>query len=529
VLFEEQVLGVIEFGSFQPFSEPHIDFLSQLIPTIGVVLNTILANVRTEALLKQSQRLAGELQAQSMELQRTNAELEEKAKLLSEQNRSIEIQNREIEMARLGLEEKAEQLALSSQYKSEFLANMSHELRTPLNSLLILAKLLADNADANLTDKQIEFARTIYNAGSDLLVLINDILDLSKVEAGKMDIQPAPVLLDRVCEYVESTFRPLAEEKGLDLVIDADDHLPAAIITDEQRLQQVLKNLVSNAVKFTEQGHVRLSVRLAAADMLFSTPTLNDQSVIEFRVTDTGIGVPPEKLKLIFEAFQQADGTTSRKYGGTGLGLSISREIARLLGGAIAVTSEAGRGSTFTLYLPASYPFDERDLAPNPVATAARRIPQQTPMLTAESSIPVEFDGADPLKGSTVLVVDDDVRNVFALTSALELHGMRVLYADNGRDGIALLQQEPYVDLVLMDVMMPDMDGNETTEQIRKMPQYAELPIIFLTAKAMQGDRDKSVAAGASDYITKPVDLDRLLTIMRSWLVAETRVDGEPD
>jgi CheY-like chemotaxis protein len=262
--------------------------------------------------------------------------------------------------------------------------------------------------------------------------------------------------------------------------------------------------------------------------MLFSTPTLNNQSVIEFSVTDTGIGVPPEKLKLIFEAFQQADGTTSRKYGGTGLGLSISREIARLLGGAIAVTSQAGRGSTFTLYLPASYPFDERDLAPAPTATAARRIPQQTPMLTAESSIPVQFDGADPLKGSTVLVVDDDVRNVFALTSALELHGMTVLYADNGRDGIALLQEQPKVDLVLMDVMMPDMDGNETTEQIRQMPQFAELPVIFLTAKAMQGDRDKSLAAGASDYITKPVDLDRLLHIMRSWLIAESHADGDP-
>jgi signal transduction histidine kinase/CheY-like chemotaxis protein/HAMP domain-containing protein len=530
VLFEERVLGVIEFGSFQPFSEAHTDFLGQLVETIGVVLNTILANVRTEALLGQSQRLTQELQAQSMELQRTNAELEEKAKLLSEQNRSIEIQNREIEMARLGLEEKAEQLALSSQYKSEFLANMSHELRTPLNSLLILAKLLADNAEANLTDKQIEFARTIYNAGSDLLVLINDILDLSKVEAGKMDIHPAPVLLARVCEYVESAFRPLAEEKGLELIVDVDDGLPAAVVTDEQRLQQVLKNLVSNAVKFTESGHVRLSVRLASNDMLFSTPTLNDQAVIEFSVTDTGIGVPPEKLKLIFEAFQQADGTTSRKYGGTGLGLSISREIARLLGGAIAVTSDAGRGSTFTLYLPAAYPFDEREPAASSLGqltSAVRRIPQQTPMLTAESSVPVEFDGADPLKGSTILVVDDDVRNVFALTSALELHGMTVLYADNGRDGIALLQERPKVDLVLMDMMMPDMDGNETTAQIRRMPQFAELPIIFLTAKAMQGDRDKSVAAGASDYITKPVDLDRLLTIMRSWLVTESAADED--
>jgi len=522
VLFEEQVLGVIEFASFRHFSEAHADFLEQLVETIGVVLNTILANVRTEELLEQSQRLAQELRVQSMELQRTNAELEEKAALLSEQNRNIEIKNREIEMARLGLEEKAEQLALSSQYKSEFLANMSHELRTPLNSLLILAKLLADNASSNLTDKQIEFARTIHSAGSDLLVLINDILDLSKVEAGKMDVHPAPVLLDKVCEYVDSTFRPLAEEQGLDLVVEVAEGLPAAVITDEQRLHQVLKNLLSNALKFTEKGSVKLAVRQASPDMLFSTPTLNDQTVIEFSVIDTGIGVPPEKLKLIFEAFQQADGTTSRKYGGTGLGLSISREIARLLGGAIAVTSEAGRGSTFTLYVPAVYPFDEREPSSASFAMPARRIPKQVPMLTDAASDPVPFDGPDPLQGSTVLVIDDDVRNVFALTSALELHGMTVLYADNGRGGIELLQEHPDVDLVLMDVMMPDMDGNETTAEIRSMPEFGELPILFLTAKAMQGDRDKSLAAGASDYITKPVDLDRLLTLMRSWLVAGT-------
>jgi signal transduction histidine kinase/ActR/RegA family two-component response regulator len=526
VLFEEQVLGVIELASFQHFSEVHTGFLEQLVETIGVVLNTIIANVRTEELLEQSQRLAQELQVQSKELQRTNAELEEKAALLGEQNRSIEFQNREIEMARLGLEEKAEQLALSSQYKSEFLANMSHELRTPLNSLLILAKLLADNPQSNLTDKQIEFARTIHSAGSDLLSLINDILDLSKVEAGKMDVHPAPVVLSEVCDYVGSTFGPLAEEQGLDLIVDIADGLPTAVVTDEQRLHQVLKNLLSNALKFTETGSVRLSVHPPDADMLFATPTLNDQPVVAFSVTDTGIGVPPEKLKLIFEAFQQADGTTSRKYGGTGLGLSISREIARLLGGAITVTSEAGKGSTFTFYVPATYPFDDRD----PVASsfvAARRIPHQIPMLTDSASDPVPFVGPDPLHGATVVVVDDDVRNVFALTSALELHGMTVLYSDNGTDGIRLLREHDEVDLVLMDVMMPDMDGNETTAEIRSMSRFADLPIIFLTAKAMPGDRDKSLAAGASDYVTKPVDLDRLLTVMRSWLVGRMAVDGE--
>jgi signal transduction histidine kinase/HAMP domain-containing protein/CheY-like chemotaxis protein len=527
VLFEEQVLGVIELASFQHFSDVHVRFLEQIVETIGVVLNTIIANVRTEELLEQSQRLAQELRVQSMELQRTNAELEEKAALLSEQNHNIEIQNREIEMARLGLEEKAEQLALSSQYKSEFLANMSHELRTPLNSLLILAKLLADNPQSNLTEKQIEFARTIYSAGSDLLVLINDILDLSKVEAGKMDVHPAPVLLEKVCNAVDSTFRPLTEEKGLDLVVEVADGLPSAVVTDEQRLHQILKNLLSNALKFTDRGSVRLSVRQAAPDMLFSTATLNDQTVVEFSVTDTGIGVPPEKLKFIFEAFQQADGTTSRKYGGTGLGLSISREIARLLGGAITVTSEVGKGSTFTLYVPAIYPFDERESPSIASTSPTRRIPKQVPMLSEALSDPVPLNGPDPLHGATVLVVDDDVRNVFALTSALELHGMTVLYSDNGRGGISLLHEHPEVDLVLMDVMMPDMDGNETTAEIRATPSLRDLPVLFLTAKAMQGDRDKSVAAGASDYITKPVDLDRLLTVMRSWLVAGMRDSGE--
>ena len=388
VLFEEQVLGVIELASFSGFNEVHTGFLEQLVETIGVVLNTIIANVRTEELLAQSQRLAQELQVQSVELQRTNAELEDKARLLTEQSSDLEIKNREIEMARLGLEEKAEQLALSSQYKSEFLANMSHELRTPLNSLLILAKLLADNPQKNLTDKQIEFARTIHNAGSDLLSLINDILDLSKVEAGKMDVRPAPVVLAEVCDYVGSNFGPLAEQQGLELVVELEDGLPESVVTDEQRLQQVLKNLLSNALKFTEAGSVRLSVHQPPADMLFATPTLNEaETVIAFSVTDTGIGVPSEKLKLIFEAFQQADGTTSRRYGGTGLGLSISREIARLLGGAIAVSSETGQGSTFTLFVPATYPYPSDGALPA-LGDGTEADQPQTPMLTDAAGAP---------------------------------------------------------------------------------------------------------------------------------------------
>ncbi|WP_345713812.1 ATP-binding protein, partial [Kineococcus glutinatus] len=514
ILFEEEVLGVIELASFRRYEDLHATFLEQLVGTIGVVLNTIIANVRTEALLEESQRLAQELQEQSVELQRTNAELEDKARLLTEQSRDLEAKNHEIELARTGLEEKAEQLALSSQYKSEFLANMSHELRTPLNSLLILAKLLADNPQDNLTDKQIEFARTIHGSGSDLLALINDILDLSKVEAGKMDVNPAPVVLREVVEHVRSTFGPLAEQQGLDLVVDVEPGLPAALVTDEQRLHQVLKNLLSNALKFTERGSVRLSVGSPDPGAVFGVPSLDGaERVLAFRVTDTGIGVPAEKLRLIFEAFQQADGTTSRKYGGTGLGLSISREIARLLGGAITVESRTGRGSTFTLHVPTTYPFAGEG------ETAATPIPPEQPVPVAPPLItdrPASGD-ARGLAGLTVLVVDDDVRNVFALTSALELHGMRVLYADDGKTGLALLQEHPEVDLVLMDVMMPDMDGNETTRVLRGMPAFADLPVLFLTAKAMPGDRDKSLAAGASDYITKPVDLDRLLGLIATW------------
>ncbi|WP_344654760.1 ATP-binding protein, partial [Cryptosporangium japonicum] len=587
VLFEERVLGVIELASFKNFSDLHMSFLQQLVDTLGVVLNTIIANARTEELLAQSQRLTQELQAQSMELQRTNAELQEKAALLSEQNRNIEIKNREIEMARLGLEEKAEQLALSSQYKTEFMANMSHELRTPLNSLLVLARLLAENTESNLTGRQIEFARTIHDAGWDLLTLINDILDLSKVEAGKMDVHAGRVALDDVCGYVEQTFRAQSELKGLRFAVDRGPGVPDQLFTDEQRLQQILKNLLSNAVKFTDAGTVTLSIHVGPEDMLFASPTLNAADrVVAFAVTDTGIGVAADKLKLIFDPFQQADGSTSRKYGGTGLGLSISREIARVLGGSITVQSDVGRGSTFTLYLPERYPGEAAE-----PGSGLERLPEDTgqifssstysgPLRSAPTSIvdaedigaaiitqgassarptlpelsapvsyeekprppaptPRQVESSRPprgrtgptvdtsvLAGRTVLIVDDDVRNVFALTSALELHGLTVLYADNGAAGIAMLQAHPEVDLVLMDVMMPDMDGNETTAAIRKMPGFSELPILFLTAKAMPGDRDKSLAAGASDYITKPVDLDRLLRLMAGWVTRDAGAPG---
>jgi len=872
VLFEGQVLGVIELGSLTPFTAVHLAFFDQLMELIGVSLNAILASSRTEELLLESQRLAAELQekqaelqaqqeelrmsnaeleqqaaslkaseellqTQQEELQQSNAELEEKAALLADQNSAIEIKNSEIEEARRALEERAEQLALSSRYKSEFLANMSHELRTPLNSLLILARLLSDNPDGNLTGKQVDFARTIHNAGADLLQLINDILDLSKVEAGRMDVHPGDVALDQVVGYLDETFRPLTSEKSLGFSVSLAPGLPPAVHTDEHRLQQVLRNLVSNAVKFTEEGEVRLVVRPAAGERFVDPRLQGRDDVIAFSVVDTGIGIPEEKLRIIFEAFQQADGTTSRSYGGTGLGLSISREIARLLGGEIHAGSRVGEGSTFTLFLPVnafaagladptagtvdaavapdrvasgagsapgttgpavevafpapSTPTDDlvvagppvapallgdagveddrhdlqpddrlllvaladagtaelavaearrrgfkavvtqdadraltalRELAPDamvlgldqvtaagtPLLEAAKQSPEtrhipvhvvepapdgeagadadaaaaaerrrramqagalavlETPV-TAETLAEglaemasfldrrvrrllvveddeteraaiieligtgdeVEVVGVDSaeaavaaldegrfdamvldlklggtsgftllermkkradlrtlpvivytgqdltrreetrlrryaetiivkdarsperlldetalflhrveaqmpasrrrmiehlrdddavFEGKKVLIVDDDVRNVFALTSALERHGMVVVYAENGREGIDTLEQNPDVDLVLMDIMMPEMDGYATTEAIRATTRFARLPIIALTAKAMKGDREKSIAAGASDYVTKPVDVDQLLSLMRVWL-----------
>ena len=835
VLFEENVMAVIELASFTPFLEIQQTFLDQLSESIGVVLNTILANMRTEELLLQSQQLTQDLQSQSEELQaqqdelkrsnaeleaqtatlraseellqtqqeelqQTNEELEERSQQLEEQNRRIEIKNAEIEEARSALEEKAEQLALSSKYKSEFLANMSHELRTPLNSLLILAKLLGDNPDGNLTEKQIEFATTIHNAGSELLGLINDILDLSKVEAGKMDVNVGEVSVAEELAVLERSFMPIASEKGLTFELDFAENALPTIVTDQQRLQQVLKNLLSNAFKFTDSGGVVLRVGQAVGRQFAGDVLSKAERVIGFSVVDTGVGIPQDKLRLIFEAFQQADGTTSRRYGGTGLGLSISREIARLLGGEIHVESAPGQGSTFTLYLPeryvettpaatpaelleavsaglspataASHNGDEPELDPMLLVTSevdddresieegdrvvliveddadfarteleiarergfkglvalrgdtglalarefrpdaivldmslpvldgwtvldrlkrhpsTRHIPvhivsgmeEMQPALMAGAAAFVqkpaslealegvfggiesfiardvrrllvvdddetqrdaivelvggdgdieivavgsseealaaldsepEFDcmvldlklpkmtGFDLLEkvkttersralpvivytgkeltrreetklkryaetivvkdarsperlldetslflhrvesklpdskrkmleqlhnvdalfvGKKVLIVDDDVRNVFALTSALEAHGMEVLFAENGREGIEALRRSGDVDLVLMDVMMPELDGYETTQAIRELPEFEKLPIIALTAKAMRGDRERSIAAGASDYITKPVDTDQLLSLMRVWL-----------
>ncbi|MGW8065025.1 HAMP domain-containing protein [Streptomyces ziwulingensis] len=589
VLFEGQVLGVIELASFNSFTQIQKDFLNQIAEMIATSVNTISVNTKTEVLLKQSQELTEQLRDRSEELeqrqkalQSSNAELEEKAELLAQQNRDIEVKNTEIEEARQVLEERAEQLAVSMRYKSEFLANMSHELRTPLNSLLILAKLLADNADANLSPKQVEFAETIHGAGSDLLQLINDILDLSKVEAGKMDVSPTRIALVQLVDYVEATFRPLTAEKGLDLSVRVSPELPATLHTDEQRLLQVLRNLLSNAVKFTDSGAVELVIRPARDDVpeaireqLLETGSMTDPDaeLIAFSVSDTGIGIAASKMRVIFEAFKQADGTTSRKYGGTGLGLSISREIAQLLGGEIHAQSEPGRGSTFTLYLPLhpselpahGYqqplpPLASGELLASPGAAAeqssraqvespaevesyqdaqngtaalfrrrrraasepeGRGAAQQEQQPPAEQEVVPQPHRGIRFGGQKVLIVDDDIRNVFALTSVLEQHGLSVLYAENGREGVEVLEQHEDVAVVLMDIMMPEMDGYATTTAIRRMPQFAGLPIIALTAKAMKGDREKAIESGASDYVTKPVDPDHLLTVMQQWMREE--------
>ncbi|MGZ3172133.1 MAG: response regulator, partial [Croceibacterium sp.] len=664
-LFEDEVKAVIELASFEEFNETHHTFLTQLMETVGIVLNTIAATMRTEELLKESQLLTQELQSRQTELTRkqeelhaTNEELQEKAQLLENEKRQVEAKNFEIEMARRAVEEKAEQLALTSKYKSEFLANMSHELRTPLNSLLILSKMLADNQQGNLNEKQTEFARTIHGAGTDLLSLINDILDLSKIESGTVAIEIGDMSLASLRQHMERTFRQLASEKQLEFHVDFAPDLPPAIRTDEKRLQQIVLNLLSNAFKFTADGGVTLAVNKASGGWSPTHPILGDaESAIEISVSDTGIGIPEDKQRLIFEAFQQADGTTSRKYGGTGLGLSISREIASLLGGEIQVRSTVGKGSTFTLYVPMKSPgvapalalpsasadgaetssmslavADDRDdlegrpflliveddpsfasvlldiahdagikgvvssagsgtlsmvrkLRPSAITLdlglsdidgfvlldllrhdpessdipvyvisgaeqaahaltlGAERIiekpAERSELIELFTSVAEKFAQQGPRKprkasrrksgeraqaappelaGKRLLIVDDDIRNIYSLASVLETHGAEVLHAERGSEGIALLEQDPNIDVALIDIMMPEMDGYETMRRIRANPRLAHIPLISVTAKAMKGDRQKCLNAGASDYIAKPVDIDLLLALLRVWI-----------
>ncbi|WP_327369543.1 HAMP domain-containing protein [Streptomyces sp. NBC_01217] len=546
ILFEDRVLGVIELASFSRFSEVHLAFVDQFVNTIGVSINTIIANSRTESLLSESQRLTAELRKRSDELQLTNAELEEKAALL----------------------------ATSSQYKSEFLANMSHELRTPLNSLLVLSRLLADNPDEHLSAQEVEFAVTIHRAGSDLLQLINDILDLSKIEAGRMDVHPKTLPLIKLLDYVRATFQPLSSDRGLSFDIRVGENVPLTLFSDEQRLQQILRNLLSNAVKFTSSGGVQLIVERATPSKFTEETLRNADAVIALTVKDTGIGIPPEKLDGIFEAFQQSDGTTNRKYGGTGLGLSISRDMAGLLGGRITAESEPGVGSSFTLFVPAHYTSPPSDavpaLEPRPASGPAPAVAELTApdaRPTAETGPASQVDvfdaqsvprtaprtaprpdgsgddvswpettrlkdwltghAAGVLANRCILIVDDDIRNVFALTHVLGRVGISVKYAENGREGLEVLDRTPDVSLVLMDIMMPEMDGYEMIAAIRRTPRFADLPVIALTAKAMPGDREKAIESGANDYVPKPVDVDRLLSVI-CGLLDPQRASTEP-
>ncbi len=667
VVFEGDVRAVIELASFQRFSQIHQDFLDQLMESIGIVLNNIEANSRTEELLKQSQSLANELQSQQDQLQHTNEELAEKARQLAQQNAEIEQKRNEVEVAKSLVEEKAEQLEITSRYKSEFLANMSHELRTPLNSLLILAQELADNPEGNLLPKQTEYATIIRSSGTDLLRLINDILDLSKIESGTVALEITDWPLSELPPLLERTFRHVAEATRLDFSIDLRPGLPASIPTDPQRLQQVLNNLLSNAFKFTEMGRVEFRAELATSGWSPSHEALNRaEAVIAMSVTDTGIGIPREQQQTIFEAFAQGDGTTSRKYGGTGLGLSICRELTRLLAGEITLESRQGAGSTFTLYLPIASPVvawsgvpreasssngsagiksaQTEPAGPNrsrkriavlerapmdahatqhvlvveddptqrehvvklmePLATKTTAVAtgeeavaalgtdhfdcivvdlglpgmsgwqvidhvrttknlRSTPVLVytakeltrkeelklgrATKTIVVkevrsperlrdevgailsrgaQDEMADhgtveiesSLAGKKVLVVDDDVRNIFALTALLERQGMDVTSSDNGVDALTALAENNDIDIAVVDVMMPDMDGYATMSRMRSLPFFETRPIIALTAKAMKGDREKCIEAGASDYIAKPVDSSHLVGMLRSWL-----------
>lgn len=528
---EGEVVAVIELAAMEPFTPLQRQLLEELLGTIGPAIHSVESRMEIERLLRESQAMTEELQTQSEELQTQAEELQTQQEelrvsneQLEEQNRYSEQKSKELEQIRIELEEYTEQLKQSSRYKSNFLANMSHELRTPLNSMLILSQLLSENA--NLTPDEQQYAKVIHSAGNDLLNLINDILDLSKVEAGKFDIVAEEMSMSDLPTMMRYQFAKVAEQKGIGFTVRLDPDVPAIFWTDERRLHQILRNLLSNAFKFTEKGSVTLVISLTDSKrMAGMAPMKRNGVTLAFSVSDTGIGIPANKREAIFEAFQQADGTTSRKYGGTGLGLSICREFAKLLGGAIAVDSTEGRGSTFTLYLPSIENGQLQELVQAYEEAAADAETAEGPL----RSIGGMTDGVSPdaspemsdksvFDQKRVLVVDDDVRNIFALRSMLEETGIRVTVAGNGRECLELLEKEERFDLILMDIMMPVMDGYATMRQIRAIPELAALPIIALTAKAMKFDREKCLDAGASDYISKPLNMRQLFSLMRVWL-----------
>ena len=553
ILFEGSVRAVIELASVTAFTETHLTFLDQLTEeNIGLVLNSLEANALTETLLGQAQSLAEELRTQQGELRESNEDLARQAELLAEQNTEAEQRNREAEKSKQLLEEKAGQLTLSSKYKSEFIANMSHELRTPLNSLLMLAEQLEDNPDGNMTPVQVQYAGVIRTSGQDLLTLLNGILDLAKVESGTIVPHLTEVSVESLCDSLRSEFEPVARAQGLEFSSRPGPGGAKTFLSDLPRLRQILKNLIANALKFTVHGGV--SVRIGVAESGWSTANTELEQasgVMAFTVSDTGIGIEPEDHARIFEEFAQGDGSTRRSYGGTGLGLSISRKLATLLQGEITVESTPGQGSTFTVFLPrqaqprpvepqnattgkstrasGSAPADDTNHATKP-GTAAPGLPvvdreyATTALPPASLPGPVTRRPPADLQGTRVLVVDDDFRNLFALTALLERSRAKVLTAESGTDALAVLVDGgEAVDIVLMDIMMPIMDGYQTIRAIRSLDGMKDLPIIAVTGKVVSGERERCIAAGANDYVPKPVDTNDLMTALEPWLKRVSR------
>ncbi|PGC54635.1 histidine kinase [Bacillus toyonensis] len=530
ILFEDEVIAVMELVSVTEISDLHQDLIQQTIDNLGLTIHSIIGRMRIQTLLHESQAMTEELQVQSEELQTQAEELQMQAEELQMQAEELRTTNEQLEsrteeaeqktadlqITKSELEEKASELLRSSKYKSEFLANMSHELRTPLNSILLLSEMLRENHDNHLSDDEIELATVIHSSGKDLLTLINDILDLSKVEAGKLDIIFEATNISDMAANMHQNFLHIAAKKNVEFTIEDSDTIPDLFYTDAKRIEQIIKNLLSNAFKFTEKGFVSLHFDSIETNNLSHDMQSISKDWITISVKDTGIGIDKEQHQLIFEAFQQADGATIRKYGGTGLGLSICKEFARLLGGWITLESNVGEGSTFTVYIP-NLPNGLNEIQVSNLEVAAT-IEDVIPAEVIEETI-VTTETNNVFQEKTILIVDDDHRNIFALQNALKKQNANIITAQNGIECLKILKSNTNIDLILMDIMMPNMDGYETMENIRMNLGLNEIPIIALTAKAMPNDKEKCLSAGASDYISKPLNLHQLYSVMSVWLI----------
>lgn len=534
VTFEDEVIAVVELATMEHFTKLHQELVNQIIETFGLTINSIMGRMEIIRLLNDSRAMTEELQAQSEELQTQSEELQMQTEEMSmvneqleERTKEAEAKSKELEKAKKEIEINAEQLLLNSNYKSEFLANMSHELRTPLNSILILSEMLAENSNNSLTEEEADFAKVIHSSGEDLLILINDILDLSKVEAGKLEVLFNEVNMSELPVRMEEVFSPIANQKNLKFQVSKADNVSNIFYTDEKRFQQIIKNLLSNAFKFTEKGSVNLDIRQIENEQLTMNMREISSEWLEITVSDSGIGIPKDKHQLIFETFQQADGATVRKYGGTGLGLSICREFSKLLGGWITLKSKEGEGSSFSLIIP-SLPngsVQDNDLQAAYAEVGATTLFDEDKQSEKEvqfvEKLPLQPNEMDVFQNKNVLIVDDDYRNIYALKTALEKKAMNVIVAKDGLECLDILKTNQKVDLILMDIMMPNMDGYEAMSIIRSKMKLMDLPIIALTAKAMKNDRNKALEAGASDYISKPLNLDQLFSVLRVWLVSK--------